>query len=216
MKSRVAGTIFVLLAGFAVISPFDRTVPRADAADADSIETIVLVRHGEKPPAGLGQLNCQGLNRALALPAVLRKAFGQPAAIFAPNPSEQKTDGDKLYDYVRPLATIEPAAIEFGLPVHTGIGQSRIDDLRRQLDSEMYHNSYVLVAWEHTEAMLLARALMTEHGGDPKSVPDWKGNDFDSIYVVKIHRSGPAATAVFVLGHEGLDGQPSTCPGAAG
>jgi hypothetical protein len=33
--------------------------------------TIVIVRHGEKPPAGLGQLSCQGLNRALALSQVL-------------------------------------------------------------------------------------------------------------------------------------------------
>ena len=31
-------------------------------------ETIVFMRHGEKPPEGLGQLDCQGLNRALALP----------------------------------------------------------------------------------------------------------------------------------------------------
>jgi hypothetical protein len=214
MKSRIAQTIFVLLSGFTAMLPLGLTSPRA--ADADTTETIVLLRHGEKPPAGLGQLNCQGLNRAMALPAVLRKAFGQPAAIFAPNPSEQKTDDGKLYDYVRPLATIEPAAIEFGLPVHTDIGQSKIDELRHQLNSETYHNSYVLIAWEHTEAMLLARALMKEHGGDPKLVPDWKGSDFDSIYVVKIHRSGVATTASFVLGHEGLDGQPLACPGAAG
>ncbi len=33
-------------------------------------ETLVFVRHGEKPAQGYGQLNCQGLNRALALPAV--------------------------------------------------------------------------------------------------------------------------------------------------
>jgi hypothetical protein len=37
----------------------------------DAVETIVLVRHGEKPDKGLGQLDCQGLNRALALPPVI-------------------------------------------------------------------------------------------------------------------------------------------------
>ncbi|MGA7384116.1 MAG: hypothetical protein WBW81_05330 [Methylocella sp.] len=31
----------------------------------DAVETIVLVRHGEKLGKGLGQLDCQGLNRAL-------------------------------------------------------------------------------------------------------------------------------------------------------
>jgi len=32
------------------------------------IETIVFLRHGEKPQRGLGQSTCQGLNRVLALP----------------------------------------------------------------------------------------------------------------------------------------------------
>ena len=213
MNMRTAVSIFVLLANTPPLSGF---VPEAAAATADTSETIVLVRHAEKPPAGLGQLSCQGLNRALALPAVLAKAFGKPAAIFAPNPSEQKTDNGILYDYVRPLATIEPTAIAFGLPVHAQIGQSRIDDLRRQLDLAMYHDAYVLVAWEHTEAMLLARALMKAHGGDPGQVPDWRGTDFDSIYVLRIRRSGTTTTASFELSHQGLDGQPGTCPGGVG
>jgi hypothetical protein len=213
MKARIAASIFTMLAS---TSPFNCLVPEAAAATADTSETIVLVRHAEKPPSGLGQLSCQGLNRALALPAVLLKAFGKPAAIFAPNPSEQKTDNGILYDYVRPLATIEPAAIAFGLPVHAQFGQSRIDDLRRQLDLPMFHDAYVLVAWEHTEAMLLARALMKEHGGDPGQVPEWKGTDFDAIYVLRIRRSGSATTANFELSHERLDGQPTTCPGVTG
>jgi len=40
-------------------------------AATSATETIVLVRHAEKPePHPIGQLDCQGLNRALALPAV--------------------------------------------------------------------------------------------------------------------------------------------------
>ena len=35
----------------------------AEAADA-KVETIVFIRHAEKPEAGLGQLDCRGLNRA--------------------------------------------------------------------------------------------------------------------------------------------------------
>jgi hypothetical protein len=48
----------------------------------DALETIVLVRHGEKPNKGLGQL-----------------------------PSQQKQDAGVFYDYVRPFATVEPSAI---------------------------------------------------------------------------------------------------------
>ena len=185
----------------------------ASAADAAKVETIVLIRHGEKPPAGLGQLNCQGLNRALALPAVIRKAFGPPAAIFAPNPAEQKPDYGTLYDYVRPLATVEPTAIAFGLPIHADIGQVRIKELQRQLELPVYHDAFVLVGWEHRQIVPLAQELLHRHGGDPKLVPDWNYDDFDSIYVVKIYRSGTDMTASFEVGHEGLNGQPTSCPG---
>jgi hypothetical protein len=212
MKMPIACLCLALLAG---ATPFDLLISRGRAAETATTETIVLVRHGEKPPSGLGQLNCRGLNRALALPWVIKKAFGTPAAIFAPNPAEQKSDDGELYDYVRALATIEPTAIAFGLPIHSAIGQARIDDLQRQLNSPIYHDAYVLVAWEHTGAMLLARALLKQFGGDPGLVPDWKGSDFDSIYVVRIHRAGTAATASFELKHEGLDGQPTVCPRGA-
>ena len=185
------------------------------ALAAAIIETIVIVRHGEKPQGGLGQLSCQGLNRALALPAVIRSSFGKPDVIFAPNPAEQKADSGKLYDYIRPLATIEPTAIAFGMPVHANIGQSRIAALRHALDAPELHASLVLVAWEHTEAVHMARALIKEHGGDPASIPDWHWADFDSIYVLRVTRDGVAEKAVFELRHEGLDGQPATCPGEA-
>jgi len=213
VKLPIACLCLALLAGALT---FDLFATNVRASETATTETIVLVRHAEKPRNGLGQLNCQGLNRALALPPVIKKAFGTPAAIFAPNPSEQKTDDGELYDYVRPLATIEPAAIAFGLPIHADIGQSRIADLQRQLNSPIYHDAYVLVAWEHTNAVLLARTLMKQYGGDPNSVPDWKGSDFDSIYVLRIRRTGTAATASFELNQEGLDGQPTACPGGAG
>ena len=63
-------------------------------------ETIVMVRHGEKPAAGLGQLNCQGLHRSLALPRVLQQKFGTPTAIFAPNPGIQKEDRGTPYNFI--------------------------------------------------------------------------------------------------------------------
>ncbi len=84
------------------------------ARSQNAVETVIFVRHGEKPHEGLGQLNCQGLNRALALPSVITKIFGRPDAIFAPDPDEGITDAGGRFDYVRPLATIEPTAVSFG------------------------------------------------------------------------------------------------------
>src|SRR3981081_1885912 len=144
----------------------------AYAAERPVTETIVLVRHGEKPALGLGQLNCQGLNRALALPSVLGKQFGKPDLILAPDPAQSKEDLGHPYNYVRPLATIEPTAIVFGLPVDASIGVSNIDALRHKLESPEYESALVVVAWEHNDIAKLARLLLADHGGGPASVPD--------------------------------------------
>jgi hypothetical protein len=184
-------------------------------ADTPAVETIVMVRHGEKPPQGLGQLDCQGLNRALALPAVIDAMFGKPAAIFAPNPSIQKIDQGVAYDYIRPLATIEPTAIAFGLPVDASIGLTDIATLKAHLADPKFQNAFVLVGWEHVQIVQLARALMSDFGGDSASVPQWKGSDFDGMYVVRVTRSAGKTSAAFERREEGLAGQSTTCPGKA-
>ena len=177
-------------------------------------ETIVFIRHGEKPEAGLGQLNCQGLNRALALPAVVSNLFGKPDAIFAPNPAMQKTDDGKAYDYVRPLATVEPAAIAFGLPVDTSFGLSDTAGLQAALEKKLStrRNALILVAWEHKVIVALAKTLLANHGGDPAAVPKWHGDDFDSIYIVVLTATGGTVTATFERKQENLNGLPQTCP----
>jgi hypothetical protein len=65
----------------------------------DAVETIVLVRHGEKPDKGLGQLDCQGLNRALALPPVIAKTFGRPSAVFIVDGHKRKAIGSNARGY---------------------------------------------------------------------------------------------------------------------
>jgi broad specificity phosphatase PhoE len=176
-------------------------------ARADT-ETIVMLRHGEKPNVGLGQLDCQGLNRALKLPAILTAKFGRPAAIFAPNPSIRKDDEGTEFDYVRPLATIEPTAIRLGMPVNTQIGWSDIKGLQHQIEDKSLVAATVFIAWEHREIEDLAKSLLAAHGGDPVVVPKWHGENFDSIYVVLIDEG----RARFTEDHEHLDGQPTNCP----
>jgi hypothetical protein len=168
--------------------------------------------HGEKPAQGLGQLDCQGFNRALALPAAIQEAFGKPDAIFAPNPADRKKDQGEEYGYIRPLATVEPAAIAFGLPVNAQIGYDDTTGLTKALEDRALRDATVLVGWEHKIIVDVARELLSAHGGDPADVPKWKGNDFDSIYVVKIDWSGPKPTATFAKSSEGLNGRPEACP----
>jgi hypothetical protein len=183
----------------------------------EAVETIVFIRHGEKPEGGFGQLNCQGLNRALALPPIIAKFFGRPDAIFAPNPSHPKEDAGTFYDYVRPLATIEPTAIWFGLPVDVSIDFQDKIGLQAALENRNMpdHDVFVLVAWEHRQIAAIVRALLAAHGADAemmRKVKDWDRSDFDSMYVVTI--TGTKAT--FDQKHEGLDGLPAACPGSSG
>ena len=148
------------------------------AAKSDNaVETVVFVRHGEKPEKGLGQLSCRGLNRALALPSVIAKTFGRPDAIFAPDPSHRKMDAGEDFDYVRPLATIEPTAIALGLPVNASIGFSDADGLQAAIEQPRYWNALILIAWEHNIITDAVRALLAAHGGDLGPVPKWDGND---------------------------------------
>lgn len=186
--------------------------PFAATAQTDDTATIVFIRHGEKPPGGLGQLDCQGLNRALALPAVIKRMFGAPDAIFAPNPSGKTDDGGIVFDYVRPLATIEPAAIAFGLPVNANIQFTQRRALNAALEKALSRGKakFILIAWEHKVIAPTVKALLAAHGGDPAAVPDWRGDDFDSMYVVTLGAN--AGNARFAIQHEGLNGLPKTCP----
>lgn len=181
------------------------------AADGDKGETIVFMRHGEKPDAGLGQLNCKGLSRSLALPAVLSQQFGKPDAIFAPDPSKRKDDGDTSYDYIRPLATIEPTAIASAMPVDTSYGYDEIDKLGKALTASKYASSLIFVAWEHKEIDKLVKDLLKQNGGDRDKVPKWSGDDFDSLYVLTIPK-GKSSKATFELKAEQLNSVPATCP----
>jgi len=197
-----------------IAAAFAALFPATVLAEGVATETIVLLRHAEKSPLGFGQLTCQGLNRALALPAVIAAQFGKPDAIFAPDPSQAVAENGASYDYVRPLATIEPTAVAFGLPVDASIGVFHVDALRYKLESPPYWSALLVVAWEGNEIPRLARLLMADHGGDQAVVPAWKGNDdFDSLYVVKITRGAGGASAAFEHHQEGLDGQPTACPG---
>jgi hypothetical protein len=115
-------------------------------------QTIVMVRHGEKPPLGLGLLTCQGLNRALMLPEYFAANFPPPDYIFAPNPSFKATeiDGDgQRYDYVRPLLTIAPTAVRVGVPINTQVPYNDPGRLADELLGPQYRTAMIYVAWEH-------------------------------------------------------------------
>jgi regulation of enolase protein 1 (concanavalin A-like superfamily) len=186
-------------------------VAKAPVTTGTTTETIVFMRHGEKPAAGYGQLTCQGLQRALALPTVLTGAFGSPQAIFAPNPTTKVPDSAGSFYYVRPLATIEPTAIRAGLPVNTQYGYTDRTGLQNALLSSAFASATVFVAWEHLELQAIVQNIMTAYGSGV-TVPAWPSADFDSLYVVRVTNASGVISAQFEHDYEGLNNLPTTCP----
>ena len=185
------------------------------AADTVSVETIVFIRHGEKPDDDKGQLNCQGLNRALALPDVLIGKYGKADFIFAPSTTKRSGKEGPVFSYVRPLATIEPTAIRLDLPVETRFAFDDIASLEEEISTVAYRRATIFVAWEHHLLDEMVRHFMVSLGGDPHQVPDWHGDDFDSIFVLRIRTDHGKRTIAFSHEQEGLNGLPTTCPGPA-
>ena len=175
-------------------------------------ETLICIRHGEKPADGLGQLTCRGLNRALALPDVLLPKYGVPQFVFAPSTTPKKDKGVN-YNYIRPLMTIEPTAVRVGLPVNTQFAYDDIKDLKAELQKPQYQGATIFVAWEHDMLDEFAKDMVATYGADAK-VPAWDGADFDSIFVLKITRDGDHVTLTFAIDHEGLNNVGDECPGA--
>ena len=212
MKKTLIALLVIQATVFSRVDGQTNSAP-STGAHGQTVETIVCIRHGEELPAGLGQLTCRGLNRALALPSVLLGKYGRPQFVFAPNPT-QRVDGENHdeYFYVRPLATIEPTAIRCDLPVNTQFGWREIEGLETELEKPEYQNATIFIAWEHHRIEEFVKDLLKTNGGNPSQVPAWPSQDYDTIFVVRITRSGPAKSVAFTIDHEGLDHLSDTCP----
>ncbi|CAI1980344.1 histidine phosphatase family protein [Serratia proteamaculans] len=168
-------------------------------------ETLIFVRHGEKPANSSGQLTCKGLNRALALPDVLLSRYGKPDFIFAAGPKENKA-GSSL----RALSTIMPTAVRVGLSIGIQFHADDIAGLQQELLSDKYQNSRIFIAWEHKNLDKAVKNIVAARGGDANSVPSWPGSDFDSVFVVTLDQGKVS----FRQESEGLTALAETCPSA--
>lgn len=151
---------------------------RADAQSAGSSAddaltrpnlTIIIIRHGEKPAHG-DNLSCQGMNRALALPAVLFNRFGRPDWSYVPRLKQ-----DKGTSHARMLQTLTPYAVQQNLTINTQFAEDQVSAAARHV---LGRSGTVLMVWEHSQIPPLARALGVP---DP---PSWEKSDFDSVWRV--------------------------------
>ncbi|QAY88948.1 histidine phosphatase family protein [Pseudomonas sp. ACM7] len=212
-KHRAYLLLPALLAAGALFLALDSRESRAQPADGT--QTLVFLRHAEKPEGGLGQLNCQGLNRAIDLATLLPEKFGKANYVFAANPTRNVEEGeqDNSYSYIRPLMTISPSAIKLGLPVNINFSANDTSDLADELLQDKYHNSVIYTAWSHGYLPELINKVAGEAVGKKQTIADdWESNDYDSLYVLTLTWHNGKASVVSHSYKQGLNNGSQTCP----
>ena len=185
------------------------------AQPMDGTQTLVFLRHGEKPDGGLGQLNCQGLNRAIDLSTLLPEKFGKADYVFAANPTRNVEEGefDNSYSYIRPLMTISPSAIKLGLPVNINFSANDTSDLADELLHDKYHNAVIYTAWSHGYLPELINKVAGDATGKKMTITDdWESSDYDSLYVLTLTWHNGKASLQSHVYKQGLDNGAETCP----
>lgn len=210
MKTACIIIVLSLMASFSSFAAGEKT-PR-------DRQTLVFARHAEKPPKEIGQLNCKGLNRSLKLPKVFLEKFGKPDFLFAPSPSafinaaaDEKKFG-KNVSYTRPLATIEPLAIQLDMPVDAQIAFDDVDTIANTLLDAKYAHNLIFIDWEHRHLVEIVQKIFDTLGSKQIARP-WPADEYDNFYILTITKDKKGNRKVeFTLEYQGLNGQPNTCP----
>ncbi|MES2869539.1 MAG: histidine phosphatase family protein [Pseudomonadota bacterium] len=202
----------LLIAGAVTLSSH---VEEVFAEPVDGVQTLVFMRHAEKPADGLGQLNCQGLNRAIDLATLLPQRYGNADFIFAADPSRQVEEGadDDAYNYVRPLMTINPSAIKLGLPINLEFATNDTRALAKELTGDKYHNATIYTAWSHGYLPELINDVAGQALGKKTTLTeDWAASDFDSLYVLTLTWHNGKATLLSRVDQQDLNNGAKACP----
>jgi len=141
---------------------------------------LVFIRHAERPDDG-DNLNCQGLNRSMLLPAVLFKKFGKPNYVYVPSLSS-----GAVTKHARMLQTITPFVVKYQLKVNSAYDETDYKSVGKALFRE---NGTIIIVWEHKNI-----APILEYLG-VKADLKWPSDDFDSIWIVTFNDKGTALLA---------------------
>ena len=147
-------------------------------------QKIVFIRHGEKPDNG-DNLSCQGFNRSLQLPAVLKKKFGTFDNVLVPSLKEGKATKQS-----RMFQTVSPYVIKEGININTKFDEA---DAKGVADAIKSYQGNTLLVWEHKNI----EKILKELGLDYK----WDKDDFDTILIITFQNG----QAVMTKDKEGIN-----------
>lgn len=184
--------VSVLLLGNLLLSNLSPSQP---ARNYLANNTVLIIRHSEKPETGTG-LNAAGETRAR-----LYSKYFQP---FQEDGLSIQVDG--LYagadskSSLRPRLTLEPLSKSSGMPLHSNIGTKDSELLVQELKTEA-HGQHPLIAWRHGEIPALLRAF----GASPERLlpnGQWPDDVFDWVVVLNLGPDGQVTSAKLI--HQSL------------
>ena len=155
---------------------------QAPAKDYLAGDTVLIVRHAEKPATGR-ELTPAGEARARAY-----------ATYFEPfHEGDWNFKVDCLYagadsnGSVRPRLTLEPISRATGMRLDTSVGTKEPDKMVKLLRTEP-HGSHPLIAWRHGQIPDLLQAF----GASPALIPGskWPDDTYDWVIVLQFDRQG--------------------------
>jgi len=159
-----------------------RLSPLAPPAHRPPVLRVVIIRHGEKPADG-DNLSCAGLNRALALPAVLNRLLPTPpTATYVPiiGTNDDSTSQARMFQTVTPYAVQHNLCVNSDYAVENAAGLAK--ELRRRRGT-------ALVVWEHKAIPKIAKRL-----GIVEKL-EWPDEDFDSLWLIEFSGGGAKGKA---------------------
>jgi hypothetical protein len=188
MKNSLMNAALVLICGFC----FTGYVNGQPATHKGNLK-VVIIRHAEKPLKG-DNLDCQGLNRSLQLPAVLHTKFGIPDYTYVP-----LIGLDTSTRHSRMFQTIIPFAAKYNIVINSKYEERDSLGIAADIKNK---EGVVLLVWEHKAMASIVRAL-----GVQDFHTDWGDNDYDSIWIITFSKG----VATFTMDKERL--LPATgCP----
>jgi hypothetical protein len=184
-----------VLALLAVCVPCLTSAPAQPAQTYLANNTVLIVRHAEKPADGTG-LTPMGEARARLYAKYFQPFQEDGLSIYV----DCLYAGADSKNSVRPRLTLEPLSKASGLPLHLNVGTKDPEALVLELKTEA-HGQHPLIAWRHGEIP----ALLTAFGTAPEKIlPNgkWPDDVFDWVIVIRTGPDGRPVSAKLI--HESL------------
>ncbi len=163
--------------------PFVLPLPCQQGHDQLAGNTVLIIRHAEKPVEGQG-LSLQGERRA-----------GMYVSYFEPfAEGDLQFNVDALYagsdseNSSRPRRTLVPLSQAKGMPLHVNVGTKEPGKLVTELRTEP-HGSHPLIAWRHGQIPALLQAF----GADAQALlpgGKWPDDVYDWVIVLRFDGAG--------------------------